>query len=110
MDNYVETIDLRNQQFVKMKLERRWNDESYSRAYYSFGDESIVVSNTSERTLHIVRSFDGKRILDCHADNVNSHFNGILTFRSDPFNDFNFLMIMIDDEAANYGLFQCELL
>ena len=108
-DNYVGVLDLRNMRFIRMQLERRWNPNSSCRAYYCNGDESIVVSNSNERTLHVLRAYDGKRILDCHSDDVNPLFSGIVSVRSDPFNDFNFLSVMCDQSFTHFGLFQCEL-
>ena len=109
-DNYVMTLDLRNMKCIRMKLERRWNTDGMCRAYYCNGDESIVVSNSCERSLHILRSYDGKRILDCHADSVSSEFTGTISVRPDPFNDFNFLSIMCNDAFDTFGLFSCQLI
>ncbi|EDR28801.1 hypothetical protein EDI_130780 [Entamoeba dispar SAW760] len=111
-DNYVESIDLRIQKGIKMQLERRWDNNSFCRGYYCNGGESVVISNSHEQTLHITRTYDGKRIIDCHCDNINHqlNFDGIITVRCDPFNDFDFSLVMNNDSLTQLGLFHCQLI
>ena len=113
-DNYVEDIDVRTGKGIVMKLERKWLDDHYCRAYYCNGDNAIVVANTEELSLHVARRFDGKRVIDCYfnTDDDNAKIDdmkGFISVRSDPFNDFSFTAIAIDQEFEPFGLYNCSL-
>ncbi|KAL7716401.1 Uncharacterized protein QTN25_006045 [Entamoeba marina] len=112
-DNYVEDVDIRTNKGTQMLFERRWVRDSYCRAYYCNGNDLVIASNTNECTLHVARRYDGKRVIDCHFDvdgNQQNDPTGFISVRSNPFKDYSFVGILIDDDVNPLGLYECSLI